>query len=263
MDAATLAAVMGNRLPLAKYQAYAPGFNQALIAARCTTVNRAAMFVAQTGHESGGLLWLEELASGAAYQGRADLGNTKPGFGVRYKGRGVIQLTGAYNYQAFSRWAHSQGMVPTPTYFFDNPKLVAQPPWAFISASYYWTVARAALNSYADAGNILAATNAVNGGTNGLADRTARWKRALTFGTRLLPTESEEDELNADQDGKLDALARREGPWAGGFTDDKGSEYDALMYAKRNNVEIHQCWLAVQTLTAKVDALAAKLAARP
>jgi predicted chitinase len=261
MDYATLCAVMGRTVP----QSYLPGFNQALIAAQCTTVNRAAMFVAQTGHESGGLLWLEELASGAEYNGRADLGNTKPGWGVRYKGRGAIQLTGAFNYQAFSRWAYAQHMVSSPTYFFDNPTQVSVPPWAFISASYYWVVARTTLNAAADRGDVNTCTRLVNGGTNGLADRTARWKRALTYGARLLPTggddmaavpQSEWNDVHAQE-------MRAEPPWAGGYTDEKNSAYDSFMYAKRANVEVHQCWLAIQALTAKVDALATKLEAKP
>jgi putative chitinase len=56
------------------------------------------MFLAQIGHESGYLQYVQELASGKAYEGRADLGNTSPGDGVRYKGRGLIQITGKRNY---------------------------------------------------------------------------------------------------------------------------------------------------------------------
>lgn len=261
MDGATLATAMGNSLSLAAYNGYVDTFNAALIAAHCTTVNRVAMFCAQVGEESGGLRWMEELASGAEYEGRRDLGNVHPGDGKRYKGRGPIQLTGAANYGAFSRWAHTQGLVPTDTYFVQNPTLVAQPQWGFLAAAWYWTVARAALNSYADAGNVLAATKAINGGTNGLADRTARWKRALTLGSALLPTggddmaavpQSEWNDVHAQE-------MRSEPPWAGGYTDDKSSSYDLFMYTKRTNVELHQCWLAVQALTAKVDALTASV----
>jgi predicted chitinase len=256
MDGATLNAVMGRNLP----SSYVDAFNQALIAANCTTVNRAAMFIAQTGHESGGLLWLEELASGSEYQGRSDLGNTKPGFGVRYKGRGIIQCTGAVNYSAFSRWAHSQGMVPTATYFYDNPTAVAQLPWAFISASWYWTVARPNLNAYADAGNTNAATRAVNGGLNGYDDRVARWNRALKFGTKLLPSGSSGDvDMTPAQAQQLqdlhDRLARVEAAWGGGYTDEKGSPYDLMMFAKRDNVAINQIWGVVNALSVKVDRL--------
>lgn len=184
MDYATLCAVMGRTVP----QPYVEPFNLALVQAGCTTVNRVAMFCGQVGEESGGLRWMEELASGAEYEGRKDLGNTQSGDGRRFKGRGPIQLTGRNNYGAFSRWAHAQGLVNSDDYFVANPTLVAEPRWGFLAAAWYWTVARPRLNALADAGDIVGATKAVNGGTNGLADRTARWKRALTFGDRLLPT---------------------------------------------------------------------------
>jgi predicted chitinase len=250
MDAGTLSTAMGGSLSLAKYQAYVDGFNQALLLANCTTINRAAMFCAQTGHESMGLFYMEEIASGAAYQGRADLGNTKPGFGVRYKGRGIIQCTGAVNYLAFSRWAYSKGLVSSPTHFYDHPEQVALSPWAFISASWYWTVARANLNAASDAGNVSLATSYINGGQNGEADRVARYNRARPLGSRLLPVGGDDmasvpqDEWNAVRDALL-ALTK---PWPGGVSnieakslnDPAVEAYTPLQLVLRNNVEIHQ-----------------------
>jgi putative chitinase len=67
------------------------------------TCKRVAAFVAQTAHESGNYQFMEELASGKAYEGRRDLGNTRPGDGVKYKGRGAIQVTGRVNYEAISK----------------------------------------------------------------------------------------------------------------------------------------------------------------
>lgn len=205
MDSATLAAVMGNVVPRAVYDGYVEPFNAAMIAAGCTNVNRAAMWCAQIGHESVGLKYMEEIASGAAYEGRRDLGNTQSGDGRRFKGRGPIQLTGRANYGAFSRWCASQGFVDDPAYFVKDPVAVADPRWGFLAASWYWTVARARLNAYADARDIVAATRAINGGVNGLADRTARWKRVLTFGERLLPNTKVDDMANVPQ-GEWEAV---------------------------------------------------------
>lgn len=211
MDGKALADAMGHSLAPAAYEELAGPFNEALLRAQCTTVNRAAMFCAQVGHESRGLYYREEIASGAAYEGRKDLGNTRPGDGKRYKGRGPIQLTGAFNYQAFSRWANGKGLVPTATYFYDNPTLVGQPRWGLLAASWYWTVARARLNSYADAGDIVAATKAVNGGLNGLADRTVRWNRCRALGVRLLPTPTpREDDMAAVPQDQWDKVYRQE-----------------------------------------------------
>jgi hypothetical protein len=69
---------------------------------KINTPARIRHFLAQVGHESGGLRWMIELASGDAYEGRQDLGNIRGGDGPRYKGAGAIQLTGRYNYQRFS-----------------------------------------------------------------------------------------------------------------------------------------------------------------
>src|SRR5699024_3011785 len=76
-----------------------PGYIGAMRAANITNVNRAAMFAAQLGHESVGLQYMEEIASGAAYEWRQDLGNVYAGDGVRFKGSGPIQLTGRNNFR--------------------------------------------------------------------------------------------------------------------------------------------------------------------
>ena len=182
----SLAQAMGNSLPAARYRQLFPAANAALLAADCTTVGRAAMWMAQVGHESGGLRWMQELADGSAYNGRVDLGNTQPGDGPRFKGHGPIQITGRYNHAKVSEWAHAQGIVPTPTYFVDNPDELASDRYGFVGVTWYWTVARP-MNTYADTRDILAATKAVNGGTNGLADRTARWDRCRAMGDAILP----------------------------------------------------------------------------
>jgi predicted chitinase len=185
MDAATLSRAMGGALSLARYTTLAGPCTDALRFADCTTVDRAAMFLAQVGTESLGLRYAEEIASGAAYEGRRDLGNTVRGDGVRFKGRSFIQVTGRANYTAMSQWAHGKGHVSAPDYFVAHPAELATERYAFLGAVWYWTVARN-MNGYADRADIVGATKAVNGGTNGLADRTARWVRCRGLGAALL-----------------------------------------------------------------------------
>ena len=130
------------------------------------TVGRQAHFIAQCAHESDHFKTTTEYASGAAYEGRKDLGNVNKGDGVRFKGRGLIQLTGRYNYA-------SAGYV-------DDPEAVARFPAAAEVSGWFW--ARNKLNQHADKDDVRAATKAINGGLNGLLDRTAylgRAKRAL------------------------------------------------------------------------------------
>ncbi|MBL3752380.1 M15 family metallopeptidase [Mycobacteroides abscessus] len=159
---------------------------EGLQAASCTNVNRIAMWLAQIGHESAGFNATEEYASGAAYEGRADLGNTQPGDGVRFKGRSWIQITGRNNYTAFSRWCSGKGLVLSPTEFVDNPKRLAELRWAGIGAAWYWTVARPDINALSDRQDLETVTRRINGGTNGLADRRDRYNRALLQGDALL-----------------------------------------------------------------------------
>jgi predicted chitinase len=193
---------MGNA-PGVPYDRYCEPFNEAMIAADCTTVKRAAMWCAQLGEESGGLRWMRELASGSEYEGRADLGNTQPGDGVRYAGRGPIQLTGRSNYGAFSRWAASKGFTNDPNLFVNQPALLEDPKWGLLAATYYWTVARPQINSMCDSGDVVGVTRAINGGTNGLADRQARYNRCIQMGAALLPQGGFMAALNDDQQREL------------------------------------------------------------
>lgn len=192
MDGKTLMAAMtypgyDAPLPLARYTQLVGPLEIALKQAKCTTVPRISMFLAQIGAETGSLRWTEELASGADYNGRVDLGNTHAGDGPRFKGRSFIQITGRAHYAAISKWAHGMGYVPTATYFIDHPQMLADDKYAFLGPVYYWTVARN-MNSYADRVDIRGGTYAVNGGYNNLAGRTARWNKCLSLGSALLPT---------------------------------------------------------------------------
>lgn len=163
-----------------------PAVSDGLKASQCTNINRIAMWLAQVGHESAGFNATEEDASGAAYEGRADLGNTQPGDGVRFKGRSWIQITGRSNYGLFSQWAFKQRLVSTPTYFVDHPIELADLKWAGVGAAWYWTVARSDINALSDRQDLETVTRRINGGTNGLADRRDRYNRALLQGEALL-----------------------------------------------------------------------------
>jgi putative chitinase len=133
---------------------------------------RVAHFLAQTAHESDGFATLEEYADGSAYEGRIDLGNTRPGDGARYKGRGLIQLTGRANYR---RIGALLGLDLEA-----DPETAASPAIAVETAAAYWR--ERGLNTHADRDDPVAVTFAVNGGLNGLRDRRcwlARAKAAL------------------------------------------------------------------------------------
>ena len=189
MDAQTLREVMGSTLPNGGYTKLIDAYDNAARAAGINTVRRAAMWAAQLGHESVGLRYMEEIASGAAYEWRKDLGNIYAGDGVRFKGRGPIQLTGRANYRAFTKWANANGHSTID--FEANPHKLSEPHWGFLAATYYWTVSRPDLNKAADAGDVLWASRLINGWVtrpNGLDDRIARYNRALKYGTRLLPS---------------------------------------------------------------------------
>lgn len=190
-----------------------------LLAAQCTNPKRIAMALAQWGFESDNFVATEEYASGAAYEGRTDLGNTQPGDGVRFKGRSWIQITGRNNYAAFSRWAFANGFVTSATYFVDNPKMLADLQYAGLGAAWYWTVARPDINALCDAGDLVTVTRRINGGTNGLEDspegtpgRRTRYNRALSLGDQLLEITTTGDDfmsaLSPDEQREVLTLLR-------------------------------------------------------
>ena len=133
---------------------------------------RIAAFLAQVGHESGGFVWTREIwgptAAQKRYEGRSDLGNTKPGDGFLFRGRGLIQITGRDNYQRASAGL-GVDVVADP-HALEGRALAAR------SAAWWWKTH--GCNQLADGGDFVALTRRINGGTNGLADRETRWERA-------------------------------------------------------------------------------------
>jgi putative chitinase len=136
---------------------------------------RIAHFLGQTCEESAGYRTTEEFASGREYEGRRDLGNTQKGDGPRYKGRGLLQLTGRANYADYGK-ALGVDLV-------NNPTLAAQPALSLKIACEYWK--RHNINADCDRDDARAVTQEVNGGLNGLSDRIAFTQKAKTAVARL------------------------------------------------------------------------------
>ncbi|KTB95892.1 glycoside hydrolase family 19 protein [Pseudomonas syringae] len=176
---------------------FAPVLNTAMSKYQIVTVPRIAAFIAQVGHESIQLTVLVEnlnySANGlqATWPNRFDaklaaeyarqperianvvygsrLGNTAPGDGWKYRGRGLMQNTGRLNYAECSE---ALGLD-----LISHPELLELPQHAAMAAAWFW--GKSGLNTLADKGDLLTITKRINGGTNGLADRQALYARAL------------------------------------------------------------------------------------
>lgn len=157
------------------------------------TATRMAAFLAQLYHESGALRWSREIwgptPAQLRYEGREDLGNIRPGDGRRFMGRGLIQVTGRYNYRRFTDRVRQ--LHPDAPDFEVEPDRLAEPKWAVLSAFDYWD--RRGLNALADRGDFRALTIKINGGLNGYADRVRYWEKAKA----LIPFTTEEQPMPA------------------------------------------------------------------
>ena len=142
--------------------------NSAMQEFHINTADRQAAFLAQIAVESGELRYVLEIASGSAYEGRSNLGNTQPGDGVRYKGRGLIQITGRSNYDQCGR-ALGVDLIT-------NPEELETKDLACRSAAWFW--ASRGLNDLADKGEFERITKRINGGTNGAQQRRDYHDRA-------------------------------------------------------------------------------------
>ena len=165
-------AILQSIMPYAK--ARIPSFiaplNAAMQEYHINSPLRQAAFIAQIAHESGELRYVKEIASGAAYEGRKDLGNTQPGDGMRYKGRGLIQITGRNNYAECGK---AMGVD-----LITNPELLETNGLACRSAAWFW--ASRGLNDLADKGDFERITKRINGGLNGYQERLVYHARAKT-----------------------------------------------------------------------------------
>jgi predicted chitinase len=163
---------MNEKTPKESSSSSGGGFNESSLKAAMdkagyTDPTERAMFLAQMAHESGNFKYDEEIHDGSNYEGRSDLGNTQPGDGKRYKGRGYIQLTGRANYTHYGK---KLGVD-----LAGNPELAKKPDIAADVAVAYWKerVNREAARK----GDVKTVTKNINGGYNGLQDRIDKFKK--------------------------------------------------------------------------------------
>lgn len=175
----TVAGMSGGhwRISAAQARALADGLGPAMHNHGINTARRAAAFIGQVAHESAGFTATTEFASGAAYEGRRDLGNTHPGDGRRFRGRGLIMVTGRANYAAASK---ALGVD-----FIAHPEKLAEPRYAAAVSAWWWQAH--GCNELADAGSLEALTRRINGGLNGLESRRTYTNRARRLSAFLTP----------------------------------------------------------------------------
>jgi putative chitinase len=165
---------------------YLPFLQTELPVYHIDTAQRIGGFIAQVAHESAAFAAVREFASGQEYEGRKDLGNTTLGDGVKFKGRGLIQVTGRGNYNWCSEDLFKDNRL------LINPALLEQPQFAVESACWYWTKVKP-LNAVCDHPEdwqhvwdhngktytkIMWLSLLINGGENSLEERTAYYERA-------------------------------------------------------------------------------------
>ncbi|SRX93550.1 hypothetical protein [Rhodococcus jostii RHA1] [Mycobacterium shimoidei] len=203
-----------NRIPVlaaaagithAKAASIVDTMSQGLILANCTNVNRIAMFIAQTRHESDQFRATQEYDSGANHGDPNEVTDR-----WRYKGRTWIQITWQSNYAKFGAWAYERGLIDDPDQFVKDPRSLADVRWAGIGAAWYWITPHLGhnlINDDADRADVRAVTYTINGGYNGLDKRIEYFNQALAQGDALLSLLNEGDDfmqaLNPDEQHEL------------------------------------------------------------
>lgn len=160
-------------MPLAKARVdtFLPFINRFAPEFGITSNKRMAHYLAQIAHESAELRYTREIADGSAYEGRKDLGNSLAGDGKRFRGRGLIQITGRANYTKYKKYCG-----------FDvvrKPELLEAPLGAVRSSMWFWVYGtKDNLNTLADNDMFTIITRRINGGTNGIDSRMKYLERA-------------------------------------------------------------------------------------
>lgn len=198
LSASTLSLAMTG-CPMERAAVWAPALDEAMQLVEINTPGRQADFIAQIGHESGGLRYANEIWGPTPAQvtyerdfgkpwgptlRRGDrnfkawnLGNAQAGDGRRFAGHGPIQTTGRTNHARLRDELRKLGMVDVPD-FEAQPEAMGQPRWGALSAAMFWR--RHDLNRFSDRDDFIGQTERINGGQNGLEDRLARRLRART-----------------------------------------------------------------------------------
>jgi len=188
IDIDTIKNLTGAKDSVAKV--WQPIFNKMLVKNGINTKERLVAFLSQIGHESGGLLYTREIADGSAYEGRKDLGNVNVGDGKKFRGRGLIQITGRSNYQGFKN-AYGVDVVNNPDLLggqYATNSTQQQLENSLLASIWFWN--RANLNNLADKydltksinekqnyDTITKITKIINGGLNGLSDRINKFEK--------------------------------------------------------------------------------------
>ena len=149
---------------------YQPILNEQMQLFDVNTNIRIQHFIAQIAHESGQFIYVKELDSGKEYEFRKYLGNVNAGDGVKFKGRGLLQITGRSNYSKLSTYLFGNDIL------LSKPELLEIPENAVKASLWFWKTKN--LNLFADADNLTRITRVINGGLNGFDSRQAFLLRA-------------------------------------------------------------------------------------
>ena len=158
---------------------FLPLLNETIIQYKINTPIRVCHWLSQCMHESENFKYLEELASGEQYENNKELGNTEPGDGPKFRGKGVLQITGRFNYKKYGEFIEQDLLSG------DNPKKLSQPNLATYSSGWFWTILKKDkhgnnLNYYADNNDFIRITYTINGGSTGLKMRFDKFRMCLS-----------------------------------------------------------------------------------
>jgi len=166
----------------ANAERFAGPLAQAMETAQITTPLRMAHWLSQWAHETAAFAYMTEIYDGSSYENRKSLGNTQPGDGRKFRGRGLPMLTGRDNYREFGAWLKLKCAMDVD--LLEHPEIVAtNPAIACLAAAWYWS--SRGINRFADKDDCLAVSIAINGkGKDGLPNHFEERKTLLARAKR-------------------------------------------------------------------------------